>query len=342
MNKEYFDKWAKEVAPKNGVEIVKSLVYGTYYKINDARSAVYEIVWQGHKLLGILKLFDDPRITYEIGAHQAFNAVNKSQILRAPKIIHSEQITPHKGWILMEKIPDGYKQLPQPLPKEKRYEFLKLYGEYKRNAPKRPHRPLTLEEKLSAEKFHLSRILGRWLRLANDKQEKEQVNYLDRAFCRLFENALDAIEAEFKGRKMIWSVHGLFKPEDIFEVERQGKKEYYLIDFCRAGMHPQGYELSTIVWADWIISADWRMSYLSWVKGIEDWRKKIMEWNFKQPSAHRKNAKNLKKLLEVCLIERILGTILADVCASDRPKEEKEARLSYLIKYLNEIIKNTG
>ena len=42
--------------------------------------------------------------------------------------------------------------------------------------------------------------------------------------------------------------------------------------------------------------------------------------------------------MRASLAERTLGTILADVCASDRPQEEKEKRMELLEMLLGEVL----
>jgi hypothetical protein len=39
------------------------------------------------------------------------------------------------------------------------------------------------------------------------------------------------------------------------------------------------------------------------------------------------------------LVERALGTILADICATDKPREEKEKRIGLIYKLMDEILK---
>ena len=71
------------------------------------------------------------------------------------------------------------------------------------------------------------------------------------------------------------------------------------------------------------------------------WRKEIFDW-FKEAEKIGKvlKIKNFKSLMRAGLIERILGSILADVCASERPREEKEKRITLLYKLLGELLQN--
>lgn len=95
---------------------------------------------------------------------------------------------------------------------------------------------------------------------------------------------------------------------------------------------PQGYELASIVWADWLMSADWRVDYSIWKQGIDEW---MAEFEKIVPQL---NLDDFPSLMRASLVERILGTILADICAAERSREEKEIRISLLYKLLDELL----
>jgi hypothetical protein len=46
-------------------------------------------------------------------------------------------------------------------------------------------------------------------------------------------------------------------------------------------MYPEGYELGFIIWADWLMSADWKLSYKEWKEGIVEWIEEIKIMNRK-------------------------------------------------------------
>ena len=138
------------------------------------------------------------------------------------------------------------------------------------------------------------------------------------------------IRKELGRREMVWC-HGHFKPHELFKNKEAGG--YYLTDFAHTHMYPEGYELGFIVWADWIMSADWKLPYEEWKKGIDEWKKVLSK------IADKLGIKDYDSLFQASLAERTLGAMLADVCASDRPREEKEKRISLLYRLLDDILR---
>jgi len=331
MKKTHLDIWAKEIIKKTGFILDKEIYRGNYYSPNKIRNLIFD----GHykKKPAILKLYDDPRLTDEPVAQDNFNKNNKSKILKAPQIYRYQMVSLKKGWLIMEKLPENGFFLKQPLNPSDRKEFLELYLEYRKKSPNRSTRQLVLVENLPAHQFHILRI-NHWFQLANDKEAElimagKTPVLKPKDFIPKYEKCLKLINKEFKNRKMIWC-HGHFKPHEIFKVPET--KTYYLTDFAHSKMYPEGYESAFIIWADWIMHADWRMNYAKWKKGIDDWL-----WEL-QPIAKELKIKNFHSLMKASLVERSLGTILADICATDRPRKEKEKRITLLYRLLKDCI----
>jgi len=257
--------------------------------------------------------------------------VNTSKILITPEVYKYKIVSPQQGWLIMEKLPKNGKFFTQPV--RDKEEFAKLYLEYRTNFPKEPTRPLVLAENLSADEFHVFRI-SRWLELATIKEAEKILSgerglLLPKEFIPRFEKGLSVIRKEFSKRKMIWC-HGHFKPHELFKT--LNKELYYLIDFAHSKMYPEGYEFGFIIWADWLMSADWKLPYKRWKKGVEDWLREL------RPVAKKLNIKNFDDLMTASLVERTMGSLLADICASERPKTEKEKRIKLLYQFLDDIL----
>jgi len=322
------ENWVREIVQRNQFNIKKEIRRSFYYATGQMKSLIFEGIYQGKE--AVLKLYNDPRLTNDPIAQNDFNAKNKSKILLAPQVLKYEIISPQKGWLIMENIA-GEKMLQSPLPEEKRANFLKLYLEYRKNFPAKPTRPLTIFENLPADEFHLFRIF-RWLELANAKEAEIALRdgkaILDvKKFLPLFKKSLALIRKEFAKRKMVWC-HGLFAPYKI--MKKEGR--YFLFDFGHTKLYPDGYETAFIIWADWLMSADWRMPYKEWKKGIFGWLKEM------EKIGKVLKLKNFKALMKASLLERILGSILADICATDRPREEKGKRLELMFNLWKELI----
>ena len=323
--------WGEEVAGENGFAIEEKIYQGDYYVAGKIRNVIFSGVYQNKS--AVLKIYDDPRLTDEPISLENFNKQNKSKILKAPELYASQTISLHKGWLIMEKLPEGEFFQP-PLDKNEKKEFLDVYLEYRRNFPIKPSRKFALVENLPANKFHLFRI-NRWLDLANKKEAEEvilknnQPILIPEQFIPRFEKGCRIIDQEFSERKKIWR-HGHFKPKEIFKVK--DKNLYYLIDFAHSKMLPEGYELAFMIWADCLLGENYHKKYSEWKKGIGEW---LAE--FERINNDFLKIDNFPSLIKASLVERILGTILADITASDKLREEKEKRIDLLYQLFDEI-----
>jgi len=148
-----------------------------------------------------------------------------------------------------------------------------------------------------------------------------------------FNKSIKILHEQFSREKMIWG-NGHFKPHEIYSSPQ--KHNYYLIDFGHTTMYPESYELSYIVWSDWLMSADWNLPYKKWRKGVYGWIKQ-----FKQKEKELK-MKNIETAVRAGLIEMTIRAILIDVAYVSKNKKEVTKRLSLLYKLLNELIKSFG
>lgn len=311
-----------EIVKISGFELGEKIHEGLYYRFAQTRDIVYNGKWQS--LPAVLKVYDDPRLRFDGLSQSSFNQQNRSEVLTAPTVYRHQITSPTSGWLIMEKLPEKGQFFQSPLPPAERAEFLKLFLEYRNNFPKKPNRPLSLLEQLPSQEYHCHRI-NRWFELATkraaDLQSQNQESVIiGSEFLPLYINALDIIRQKFAGREMRWC-HGHFTPNQVFKVAN--KELYYLTDFGHCKMYPEGYELAFIIWSDWIMRADFNLPYKGWREGIGDWLDAIMKSDIARES-------NLTcSLLNVAILERLLGTVLADIGATDQIlREEQEARLN--------------
>ena len=88
-----------------------------------------------------------------------------------------------------------------------------------------------------------------------------------------------------------------------------------------------------MIWSDYLMADDkWKMPYRHWKKGLDAW---IMDV---EKIAKELGFNNYKRLIRVSLIERVLGAILADITASDRPEQEKERGISLMTRLLKDLL----
>ncbi|MFA6588612.1 MAG: hypothetical protein WCT08_06135 [Patescibacteria group bacterium] len=330
MPKNLIKNWGEKIAKQNNF-LHSRKIYQARTQTNDQiRNVIYSGLFK--KKPAILKIYNEGKSTDEPLALEAFNRLNRSKNLKAPKLFKYKILSLNSGWLIEQELILG-KFLKSPLSTSERQEFLKVYLEYRKTFPTRPHRNLLLNEKLTANLFHLHRI-PHWLQMAINKEEKNQNRkapsvLLAKEFAPRFEKGLEIINREFKNRKMLWC-HGHFKPKEIFKG-MDGR--YYLTDFAHVKMYPEGYELAFMVWADWLMPGDWKLPYAKWKKPVFAWIKDLKKL------AKVLKIKRFNDLIKASLIERIFGAILADVVARDWSLKEKRQRLKLLYKLFDELVK---
>jgi hypothetical protein len=323
-----FDAWAKRLVAETGFVLDQKIYQGTFYEKDFIRNTIWSGTWKGEP--AVLKAYDDPRMSDEPRALEAFNKNIASVRIRAPKLYASHMETPKRGWLIMEKLSGGA-FLSSPLSLGEKEAFVSLYIEYRENFSKDSTRPTTLLEELPPSEFHRHRMAN-WLRMAVEKEADresrgeepllEQDRFLDQ-----YKAVRHEIDREFSDRRMEWC-HGHFKPSELY---RMPNGSFILTDFAHCKMFPQGYELAFMVWADCFMK-NWHLPYEEWRRGIIDWRDVI--------HAREKSLRiwRLHELLRVSLLERCMGTLLADITASDRPREELERGRNLVQRLVNDLL----
>lgn len=321
--------WAESEAEKNGFQVKNILYQAGYYVKNNVRNIIYDGFFNNKQ--AVMKVYDDPRMSIEPISLKAFHQHNTSKILTAPKLHKTKVVSPHKGWLIMEKLTGG-EFLKSPLDSTGRQKFVEIFLEYRLNFPTKPTRPLTLAEQLTPDEFHHYRI-HRWFELATSVEAELILNNKPpilnpKQFLPRFTAGIKLIRQEFSKREKIWC-HGHFKPKEIYQTDNK----YYLTDFAHSQFYPIGYEFAFIIWADYLMASDYLQPYAKWKVGIFDWIDKL------ELVAKKLKIKNYQSLIKASLIERIIGTLLADICVSDFPRERKLQMVKYLYKLFDELVK---
>ncbi len=331
MQKSNLQLWAEAIADRNSFKDFELIYTGIYYTPDSERNVIYSGTYNDKP--AVLKVYDDPRLLDEPLSLKLFNENNKSEILAAPQLYAYDVVSSNKGWLIMEKLPEEGKFFKSPLSPEERKEFLEFFMEYRRNFPESPTRELYLAENLPSHEYHVFRI-NRWMSLATYKEKELIMKGEERVlnpeeFIPLYQKGLEVIRKEFCQRKMIWS-HGHFKPKEIYKVSSD---KFFLTDFAHTKMYPEGYEFGFMIWADHFMAVDWKIDYKEWRKGVFSWIEDLRH------IAEEIKIEDYDNLIKASLIERILGTILADICATERLREEKLKRIDLLYRLFNELIK---
>lgn len=320
---------ARQVANQQGFKIQREIYRGSFYTKDQVRNLIYAGEFKGQP--AVLKIYSDRRLTDEPRSLAAFNQRNKSRVVVAPRVFASHISSGHEGWMIVERLPAGGAFFTQPLPADQRAEFLEVYREYRKNFPQRATRPLTLPERLSASEFTSLR-LARWLNLATEQEAAQvlagQTSLLTSKDLERFQSGSDFVRRGFQNVPLVWC-HGHFKPHEIYKT---ADGRYYLIDFAHTHLFPQGYEFGFLVWADQLMSLTRKTTAASLLKNIQAWQTLFV------PVARELGWKNFSRLATVNLVERLLGTVMADIAASDRPRLEKRWKIDLLWKVFDQLM----
>lgn len=330
MKKAAFLTWAKSVARQRRLTLGKVIYSANHKTPGELRNIILNVDWCGHP--AIIKLYDDPRMIHESETLRLFQKRSTSRKLTTPKLYAAAVVSASRGWIVMEKLPNRSKRFSVPLSPSERKKFLDLFVEYRTHFPTTPDRALNMVEQLPAAEFQRFR-LDRWLERATIAEVHRRANRQPevlsaKKFLPLFHRGTAIVNDVFSDRPMIWC-HGHFKPQEIFIIDQKT----YLTDFGHMSMFPEGYELGFIIWADYLVGAPWKTSDAKWQAGLEEWIKVAARY------AKQLNYPEPLKLIRGSVIERLLGTILADVCASDKPIKEQRGRLKHLLPALKRLVK---
>lgn len=321
---------AKRVAQEQGFEIEREIYRGSFYSKTQVRNLIYVGKLKGQS--AVLKMYNDPRLTDEPRSLAAFNQYNTSQKLVAPKLFASAMTSPFAGWMIIERLPDGGAFFHPPLTPDSRREFLEVYQEYRLHFPAQPTRELELAELLPADEFTSVRM-SRWAAMAHEKDAARAMRRQPRLFSskdvNRYVEGIHFIRAGLQERPMVWC-HGHFKPQEIYKT-KEGK--YYLIDFAHTHLFPQGYEFGFMVWADQLMTLKEDATFEQLRAAVESW---ITDFT---PIAKQLGWKNFEQLARVSLMERLLGTIFADIGSSDQPLPVMRKKIDLLWKLADQLMK---
>lgn len=321
---------AARVAKAHKFSIEKEMYRGSFYSPRHVRNLIYSGRFSGKP--AILKIYDDPRLTDEPRSLAAFHQFNRSKKLTAPKLYAWAMTSPYAGWMIVELLPAGGSFFQTPLTPAARQEFLQVYREYRYSFAQKPTRELELAEQLPADEFTTLR-LTRWVAMAHEKEAARAMQGEKRLFTsqdvRRYVVGARVVRAGLQERPMMWC-HGHFKPHEVYKT-KQGK--YYLIDFAHTHLFPQGYEFGFMVWADQFMTLNEKTSFKDLTQNIDHW---IEDFT---PIAKELRWDHFASLARISVLERILGTIFADIGASDQPFLVKRQKIDLLWKVFDSLKK---
>lgn len=320
---------AKRVAEEQGFMIEKEIYRGSYYAKGHVRNLIYAGEFKGQA--AVLKIYNDPRLTDEPRSLAAFHQHNTSQKLGAPKLYASALTSVFAGWMIVERLPEGGSFFQTPMSTQARREFLEVYLEYRSHFPGQPTRELELAEQLPADEFTSARM-SRWAAMAHEKDAVRAKRGGQRLFSSKdvarYVKGIRLIRAGMQERPMVWC-HGHFKPQEVYKT-KEGK--YYLLDFAHTHLFPQGYEFAFMVWADQLMTVNEETTLEQLSGSVASW---ITDFT---PIAKQFGWKEFEQLARVSILERLLGTVLADIGSSDQPLPVMRQKIDLLWKLFDQLV----
>lgn len=325
------ERWARELAERHGLEVQDELRRTTHDTADDLRNLIWEVAYEGRPAL--LKVYDDDVVNLEPHTLRAFHEASRSTRLLAPELYLGESVSPTKGWLVIEKMPDDGRFFDSPLSPADRERFVDMFCEYRRNFPREPNRRLTLAEAQDAFHFHAFRLM--------QAVDTASTRELRRAYAGeptvLEHDALlpriaavtDHLREVFGGRGLYWG-HGHFKADDLYEYA-DGER-CAIVDFGHAKMVPPGYEPALAIWWDQMVIAP-QADYDRWRAEIDEWAGRFLE---AEPELDRST-------LFAALLERSLATVLESIAVEeDLADEERQERLRLHYRLIDELTVTAG
>jgi hypothetical protein len=327
----------ERVLLKTGFLPMNILKEGVYYDSSHVRDFVIKGVFGDSE--AVLKCWIDPRPVFEPTMLIEMSHIFEGTRFRTPKVLSYEMETLFKGWMITEYVKVGnFDRFPSHLSSsDQRRCFLEIYNEYRESfpsvSPLNPAMHLPIES-CNAGVFHSMRI-SRWYGLAQEYCLKHSDENYFTIFDlnKFFEKAFDKIYNYFLSVPMQWS-HGHFKPDEL--LISKNTSEIYLFDFAHVKHYPLGYELAFIIWSDACMSMDaWLLDYDAWDEYVETWIHDVA--NFSLLEGWERD--DFLCLLHISMLERLVGTLMADVISTDMLQvAEKKRRIEYLLRLGNQLL----
>lgn len=305
----YIDTISDQFKRDPSYEIIETLKSSDYYG-TDERCRVIKIKNKGQEQ--ILKIYDDPRPNYEFENTQVLPHLLQSPLISMPKVIEGQSNnteSKRRGWYIMENV------TLQPFQGDIN-NFLQLFKEYSTTFSQEivPHIPTPT---ISSADFHLQRI-KHWLNLTKYFGDQSQTppESIINELHQLFEKTSPIIENAFQSEPFRIG-HNHFSFAELHSTPDR-ETPYTLTDFGHLGWKPASYELSFIIWHEFML------------KPLKNGQpEQITESTFEGINNCFNN--NLytqsPNILYAGLLERSLGTLFADIWSSN-PSEHQEIKLA--------------
>lgn len=290
----------------------------TYYA-HQVRLKVFKCMYQGQKVW--LKVYDDPRQNPELQ-----NTKHLPQIL--PESIQMPQVLTgyavpsdkSKGWYIMEEI--DFTGNPN------WEEYLHIYDDYRNSLKSVPENFAPHINKPDSGTERIEEKLSKWFNLERQQDqfsEDESAN-INSELEEIREIFVPKILGFFLERPVYLS-HSLFHRGKIHKTK---EGQIYATDYAHMDYQYDGYDLAIDIWADSIMgninSENYENIKPDTISKIESVRSIEI---FEDPNH-----------IVYAMIERCLGTLFADIWASNKSesKEQKLSKYNAIVDLLNTLL----
>ncbi len=299
----------KEIKEETGF-IAKKIIHSSLiYNKKKVKDLVYEGRYKGRR--AILKVQGIEPQYHEPDLIRAFERQNRSKLIVAPKIYRERRWNKQRryGYFIMEYI-EGKPIYKSPLAtKSEMKNFCRFYQEFHTKALRRPLFKIEGQLRPGALGFE---SVEYWRRMCEDTGRlklEDYAPYLMRYYPLIQKHAKDI--------PMVFTNADLF-PSHVFKL-KDGR--YAMIDFMSFRYVRKWVDLTMNVWNAWMEIKDSNFTIKSLIKLVEEWKRA-----YKQIPTVKKD-KHFDHTFYTLMLNRSIGTILADLGAAAKWGEKKNERL---------------
>lgn len=272
-----------------------------------------EYLHEGSVKHAVLKIQGLGRETKEVEMARLFTAQNRSSLIRAPDIyLHRPwEAGCGYGFTISEDV--GNKQIYiMPFANGKQmHEFARFYQEYREKAITRPWAEKPKVSNLAATRDNIAR----WMetgRGAENIAREDYVPYLSR-FYRLAAKYINSVPQSF--------LHGQLTANHIFKMHAG----YVLVDHKSWGWRPEWSDLAYNVWLSVLKIRNPSVTPEQAVRYVDSW----IDAYKRIPVV--KDDKDFDTSIRVLLLERVIGTLIADLRYGDYWSSEGRPYLRHIL-----------
>lgn len=288
-------KWLSTIKRETGFSQEEQIYVGE-------GDVVYKGVYRGRP--SILKIFNLERKD-EYDTIMAFNAQNKSKITSSPEIFHNKPFTQKQGYgFFISEFIDAPNIVTRPFPTPEELEgFAVFYQDFRTRAVTRNFLPRTEDNLLPKM---IARVAG-WRKMNRYVSEEDYAPRLATYYEAL---------AEYYPKAQIVFQYATMHTDHLF---RSPEGKFKLIDYHHFGYTFLYTDASMMVWHCWGMmkkSPEYKLD--DYLKVRADWMKAL------KSTTLVKQDKQFGRNFAISLMERSIGTLLADVGGSDFYKDKKD------------------